>query len=119
VLDELEHADVHFSVALRALVESLPAGHIIAATRSEASSKRSYRSVGTLISAPTWDEPLDEHRWNSLSEDSAIGRIGGRRVYWWQLAASDTLVRVDDGTSAKLMRRQIFESLEREGAPLP
>jgi len=111
VLEALDSADVHFSVALRSLVDLLPAGHIVAATKDNVV-ERAYRSRSTPISVPTWEHPLEAHTFNKLSQDRAVGRVGGRQIFWWELPSSTELVHIEEGVSSKKISRAIYDSLD-------
>ncbi|MGW6655760.1 ImmA/IrrE family metallo-endopeptidase [Rhodococcus sp. NPDC055024] len=111
ILTALDVADVHFSVALRSLVEVLPPGHIVAATK-DTGVERSYRSFGTSVPAPIRNSSIQTNTLNKLSERRVVGRVGGRKVYWWILPASVPLEHVEGGASAKVLIRGILDSLD-------
>ncbi|MDV7089013.1 hypothetical protein HJ581_0001445 (plasmid) [Rhodococcus opacus] len=113
VLEVLNVADVHFSVALRSLVEVLPPGHILAAVKGT-TVERSYRSRKTPISPPLWRSSLKASPLDKLSEERVIGRVGGRRIYWWTLPSSERLEDVGGDVYAKDIIRSILDSLDLE-----
>ncbi|MCD5421423.1 ImmA/IrrE family metallo-endopeptidase [Rhodococcus pyridinivorans] len=114
VLNLLDEAAVHFSVALRSLIELLPPGHVISAVRNGAI-ERSYRSDHTGPRPPVPGMPIEDAGLDALACERIEGQIGGRKIVWWSFPSVIEFDSVLSDVKIKELWRQLLDSLDLGG----